>query len=602
MVLNVSDNILNDYLDNFFHNLDQIQEEEEARGREMEQMYDQLRVFEETPVDIEEFVVSDRYLGMSDYIYPAGLWMLDMFYNPTRHYDDMVVDSPRFGKYLFPGFNQLDISEEQVASLNFTDLYLLIGQRSLKSVISAIIGLYETYKILVLPNPHHHFGIAPATQIIGSIGATSQGQAQQTVYAYVANFKDISPWFINYINVAKSIKIDGKSIFRDVTTEFEFSHKNLVINAVHAKSGSLRGSTRKFIVVDEISHFDEQAAQRSGKNIWDALSNSTETFKENAVRVAISSPLYPLDMMCKLFAQCGVKFSSQYYEGLYDPIKELDGNPIIPNPKALGFHYPTWDINPTLPYSYWLPKLQTDPDSTNRDFGAMPSQAKSPYMSDLDAIKDMFNHPEIDIPITKTGQLRANWKVATNNAVTPIYMHIDKGAGRPSNYGIAAGYGYHGKDESGKNILKVRIILAHSIHADPILGEVNFKTANDLVVAILRRISNPRYSSDGWNDIEFRQKLLKDGLVRRVENVVLNEKHYEVLKDLINQNRIECHPSEQGFEEIKRLELVNGKKVAKGIGFTKDLADCIAAIAEKCVKGESIKSSAVGKVTLGVYS
>lgn len=563
---------------------------------------DKLRKFEHEPVGIVEFVTSDKYLNLERSIFPAALWILKMFYNTQECYEDVLITSSMYGKYRFPGFATAGYTKEQFERLTFNELALLIGQRSLKSVVSAIIADYEAYKLLCTPNVWERYGVIPGGELIFSIGATSLEQACQTVYAYVTGFRDGSPWFRNFIECASTIKVDGKPIYADRVGEFEFKHRAILINAVHARSGSLRGATRKGFVIDEIAHFDLGAAQKSAESVHTALSNSTETFKDSAVRVVISSPLYPLDMMCQLFAKSGTKFSSPFYADKYKPLAEIEGRAIMTNPKSLAFHYPTWDLNPNFPFDYWVPKINSNPDITLRDFGALPSMAKHPFISDLQAIDLVFKNSDIPVPINSDNQLREDWFVNLSEACTPIFVHLDAGAGKPSNFGIAAGYGVTKLDSyTKKPLLRVKIIAAHSILPDPKFGEVDFEQAHELVEALIRRLFRPRYSSDGWEDFEFRQHLVREQLVSKAENLKVTDAVYDNLKQLILSRRIDSHYSSLGCEEIKRLELANGTRVCKGLAFTKDQSDCIAAVAWRVVSSDARGTSADGRAIMGAY-
>lgn len=581
-----------------------------AAERAEEELKDRLRPYEDiNPVSILEFIESDAYLNLGSYIFPAGKWIADTFYNPQNHYDECRFTwKDSWGgvkECVFPGFSALDYTKEQVDNFKFNELVVIIGQRAVKSVISAVISLYEFYRLLCLDSVSNYYpGIAPNTSVYVSLGATAAAQSDETVFSYVENWFEHSPWFARYRMKASELTMpDGRPIFAANAASIGFLHKKIFLNAVHSKSGSLRGYTRKAIVNDEISHFDD-GQKRSADATYDAMSNSTETFGDDGIKVNISSPLHVTDKGMRLLSACAVKFRSEFYD-TYDfhDLTEYNGQPIEQSGMMLGFHYPTWEINPVRTLESFKTRLRVNPEATLRDFGALPMQAEVSYFSDTDAISQVFDKT-IPCPINEVGQISDKFRGRSD--VPSYFLHVDVGIGKPSNFGIALVHPEVAKDTvSGEKKNIVCIDLAYAVTAR-IDGEVNLAKAREILDIIIDRFPIASYTSDRWQDVEYQQKIKSK--VRSVDRLIVDIEHYEELKTLIHNRQVRCHTSFLGAtckvspeEELKRLGLINGRKVEKGVGYTKDIADAIAAACYVAMHRTARKLS-VGRATYGLFS
>lgn len=584
----------------------------EAPYDQLEDIRHRLRQFEdESPVSIIEFIDSDKYLDMRDYLFPAGKWLADTFYNPQDHFDECAYlfrdNSGTTKEYTFPGFSQLGYTKEELALFHFNELVIIIGQRAIKSVISAIIALYEYYKLIIMPDPSTIFpGLGRNSPIHIAVGATAASQADIGVFAYVENWFQQSPWFRRYRERCQQVGLrmpDGREVFHQTNATIAFEHKFAYLDRVHAKAGSLRGATRKAIVNDEISHFDD-GDKRSADSVYSAMVNSTKTFQEQGVIVNISSPLHVTDKGMRLLANCGVKFRSSYYDQFgFTYLDEYNGSAIEPVMSMLGFHYPTWEINPTSSFESFENDRKKDPEAFLRDFGALPSQAEQAFFSDTSAISVMFDKT-MPCPINELGQFSDSFRPKGN--ITNYHLHVDAGAGKPSNFAFVLGHSEPKYDPiTGERKNMVIIDLAYAVMAR-VDGEVDLIKARELLDIIIGRFPIDIYSSDRWNDIEYMQKIKNK--VRTVERVVVDIEHYNALKILIHEGHIKCHTSDLGAscrvspeEELKRLGLRNGNKVEKGVGYFKDISDGIASVSFRCMN-RAAKRLVSGRITAGLMS
>lgn len=597
-------------LEQLVQGLQELSRPPESWG-EFYKIQEQLKPFEDTkPVPILEFIESDRYLNMKEFVFPAGKWIVDCFYNPMEHLDECRFthknNSGELQEFIFPGFLHLGYEKQELQNLEFNELVIIIGQRALKSVISAIIGLYEFYKLIIMESPSKIFdGLGAGTPMHIALAATAQKQSKEGLFAYTQNWFQQAPWFSRYVQKCQNLKTPtGNPIYTNTSEQISFEHKFAYLDSVHSKAGSLRGLTRKAVIMDEICHFDE-GIKNNADNVYAALSNSTETFGKHGLRVSISSPLHVSDKGMRLLAGCGYIFRSKFYEDYaFHDIEEYEGVPIEKSEFMLGFHYPTWDINPVRNLQSFSDRLKKDPENTLRDFGALPSQAEQAFFSDTAAINRMFDD-DIPCPVSETGQLSD--KFSPRGDIPSYFLHVDAGIGKPSNFGIALGHPeFRYNPETHQKEVFVVIDLAYAVQAKTDTGEVDLQRAREILDRIIDRFPIGCYTSDRWQDAEYQQKIKSK--VRSIEKLVINIEHYNTLKVLIYDEKIKCHSASLGInrmvspaEELKRLGLRNGIKVEKGLGYTKDIADCIAGCSYKCIH-KAVQAYPRARIMQGVFS
>lgn len=576
---------------------------------------EKLRPYEdEEPVDIIEFIESDRYLGLAEFAFPAVYWILDMFYNPGRHFDDFRRSWKR-KEYVFPGFGSLGLTKDQVETLWFRELVLYVGMRTAKSWATGISAVYECYKaVCKYPDPHTYYrdldiAIAPGTMIYISTCATSATQAGETCGAAIMNFKNISPWFQRYIK--RCIELgkmpDGRTpIYQEYSSSFTFNHKYIEVNSLHSRSGGLVGRARLMAILDEIAKMDESGGARDAGMIYNNLTAGTETFLNEGRVVSLSSPSHLTDMINVLFARCKYQFSSKEYDGRFTPLTQVGEEYIEPVDSMLGFHYPTWELNPRRPKSAFAIRMQKNPVETERDFGALPSAARYPFIRNIPKLRIIFDWD-------KSRRVESDPRLPSavyeedffdeNDHIDKIryklqdwihfddrfqhFMHFDAGLGKPSNFGIAVGHAepcpHEYEDSKIVHILTVFDFIYH-FEVDPLLGEVDVERVSNFIAdELVPYIPGLRVSTDRWNSAQLIQRLRRKGISLR--NLVVKDEDYEAFKNQLEYELINGYYYPQAYEEFRRLESdPRSGRITKGPNFTKDVADCLAAVTSQIIE------------------
>jgi hypothetical protein len=116
-------------------------------------------------------------------------------------------------------------------------------------------------------------------------------------------------------------------------------------------------------------------------------------------------------------------------------------------------------------------------------------------------------------------------------------------------------------------------------------GEVDFARIRELINDLRRRGYNlAQVSFDGWQSVDSRQILRRQGFRTALVSVDRDLGAYETLKELVNTGRLHLPRYEPLLRELKRLELVDGRKVDHPRGGSKDCADALAAATSEAIK------------------
>jgi hypothetical protein len=187
------------------------------------------------------------------------------------------------------------------------------GRRMGKSMILAIICLYELDKLISLDNPAQHFGLLPNSPIALFVIAQSLDQVKNTLFAGIKGFAEQSTYF-------KSLEKSG--VIEMLQTEIRCKSKNIGLYAGHTNSKALVGYSIKLLVLDEVARFEiDENGDSKADYIWKNVGASVNTFGKEGRKIAISSAWQPNDKIEQLWNMC-----------------KRDTT-------MLGFRFRTWDVN-----------------------------------------------------------------------------------------------------------------------------------------------------------------------------------------------------------------------------------------------------------------
>jgi len=196
---------------------------------------------------------------------------------------------------------------------------------------------------------------------------------------------------------------------------------------------------------------------------------------------------------------------------------------------------------------------------------------------------------EMRCPLDEMGRW-ATWFKASDKL--PRYIHIDLGV-KYDACGIAMAYCRPSADNPDEP--EVIVELAWRLQA-PEGTEVNLSRVRQLVLDLRRRGFNiAQVSYDGFQSVDSRQILQRQGFRTKLVSVDRDLSAYETLKELINCGRLRTYRYEPLLKELRSLELVRGRKVDHPPRGSKDVADAVAGAVSEAVRawgGGLIKAQA----------
>lgn len=267
---------------------------------------------------------------------------------------------------------------------NYNTMLLIIGMRSGKSTTAAIIASFLEHRLLLSKSLQKLFGQSPTQQFEIGFVATTAKQAEKTIYEAYRGLRDNCTWLQSYIKKLRDIEQFKNQYYEDKSkSSIKYKHIRVNFESFSSNSAGIAGATRIAAFIDELSRFDESESKRSANEVYNVFSRSLKTIRAArliktipncfGIHVNTTSPISATDYAMNL----GKK--SENLEKFY------------------FVHESTWEYNPYQPRENFQEDYDLDPVGAERDFGANPPLAQSPFVQDVDS----FNRA-IDINLKPT--------------------------------------------------------------------------------------------------------------------------------------------------------------------------------------------------------
>lgn len=235
----------------------------------------------------------------------------------------------------------------------FTELQLVLGRRSGKTLMASIITTYEAYKLLVINkgDPHGYYNLPDGDEISIINVALSQEQAG-ILFRFIQDRLRESPFFSHRISdpTADEIRLLTDNDIEQRKKKSPLQKKgSIVLKCGHSNPDSLAGRSAILILFDEIAFYDE-TGKVTGTHFYGRLKPSLGRFYKygHGRIVQISSPNTRMGIFWNTFEASKTEDS------------------------VLSFQLPTWCVNDEIPYN--LPDMQKDrtanPEGFKIEFGA----------------------------------------------------------------------------------------------------------------------------------------------------------------------------------------------------------------------------------------
>jgi hypothetical protein len=403
------------------------------------------------------------------------------------------------------------------------------GMRSGKSVLAGVIGSYFEHELYHIGDIHSYFGVLPGDPLQISFVATTATQAEETVYAKYRALRADSPWIRQYVAWVKKQEKEQKTPLgmkkwaykEDTDSEVYNGLIDLSIKSLNSNSAGLAGATRVAAFVDELSRFDTSDSKRSADEIIKVMGQGLKTVRGSRDRLhlrsfwgllgAISSPISAEDKTMVMVKQ---KVPGQY-----------------------SFHYATWDFNPDQPRHTFDNDFRRDPVGAQRDFGAQPPKAETPFIDDEGRFRQAIAQDlrpvarfEATEPEDKTGRKYVGTRLIESSfdARYSHYLHFDAGA----SFDTFAGASAHGEwvdvidPATGDKTRKFITVIDWVLGIQPVLGRtlaekriVWFESLNEVVQKLTKTQKIAKVTFDRWNSEKMIQDIRGFGVIADYQSI-----------------------------------------------------------------------------------
>lgn len=263
----------------------------------------------------------------------------------------------------------------------YEESIIIVGMRAGKSFWGAHVGGYiehmlDTFGMTGRGTLQRLLGQEKSEWFEVTFSAATATQAQETIYAKYREMRNNSPWMNRYTVWVKGQEKKQVGEGRD---RWEYKLRRDAIldgwnkvryNRVASDSRGIAGKTRIFASIDEWARLVDTEGSRSAQELYRVLNQSLKT-----VRSAKSLKGLPefLGLMINVTSPISLDDPAM---DLYE--KSKDGA----LPKIFYWKGATWDFNPFQPREEFDSEFDKDPVGAERDYGANPPNAATPFIQD----------------------------------------------------------------------------------------------------------------------------------------------------------------------------------------------------------------------------
>lgn len=282
----------------------------------------------------------------------------------TAHFENLLrLD------YFFDPVASVERGEDQVYDLTVPDgeSFVANGLTNHNTTLSGIFSSYEIYRLLNLQNPQSYYGLPNGNRIQIISVATDKDQAGllfNEVSSHLAKCEYFEPYISNntqsYIQFRTPYDIEKfgpTTRLKDGKFQTFNGKATLRVTFKSCIAKGLRGAGNIVIILDEMAHFQDKG-QSSAKDIYDAVTPSAAAFSPkggNGLPMRKrSGEEYPVESRI-ICISSPLNKSGKFYELYHLAMSRGPGSENV-----LAIQAPTWEVNPTLPSSYYRQKYHAD--------------------------------------------------------------------------------------------------------------------------------------------------------------------------------------------------------------------------------------------------
>ncbi len=487
----------------------------------------------------------------------------------------------------------------------YTHMIGVVGQRGGKTALSVIIGSVLTHFLLKIPSASTFYDLLKSVSTIhGTFVGLRYADAYDNLFEPYSNILSSTPWFNMYHKFLhdEGIKL-GVELLKFKNTFINYNHKNFSFYPAGPDKRKLRGRSRAFYMIDEISWFTGEGDQiRNVDEVYQALDNSLMTLIPKSKKKIRRYPW--------LLAPASINISS--------PRSKTDKGMRMyklsqSSRNMFGFKGPTWWFNPDVRKKDLADKYLEDPVKAERDFGANPPYGENTYISSPATLVPIFSDKRKNIfSIIKYNVVKGSlntklmYPTVKFNAIHsyPSVLCIDAGYNNNS-YCCCLMHNYklHGKEED-------IVYCSGIIEIQPKPYPLSFPHIyENVIMKIINSYNVKAIIVDRWQSIDITQRVAKDFKIAGIQyspkridfdnlkstihaEDILFPKLERDINDLLTLDKevsfiIKNSPSNHLFLQLL-LSVDNGRNVIKGEEMTDDILRALV-IGYYALRGEEYK-------------
>jgi hypothetical protein len=539
-------------------------------------------VFEETPVDIEEFVTSKDFLGLPPL---------------SQNQYTMIKASTQI--YKLETLIQLYGEEEgnKRHKQTCTEVIFQLGKGSGKDYVSTIACAFIVYRLLCLKDPARYFG-KPTDDAIDIINIAINAEQAKKVFfgGFLKRIKNC-PWF------------DGK--YDDKVASITFP-KSITVHSGHSQRESWEGYNVIMVILDEISGFElESTSGHAGAKTAEAIykmyrQSVTSRFPSVGKIILLSFPRFKNDYIQQRYnhvvAEKEIIIRSHTFKKdieLPDGIKENeftieweeDHITHYNTQKVFALKRPTWEINPTIKIEDLAQAFYDDPVDSLSRFACMPPDAVDAFFKSREKIEAAF--------VQKNG---VDERGAFENHFVPdeekeYFVHVDL-AQKHDHCAVALAHIDHwvtmkiaGQMKDAAPKVVVDAVRWWTPTKDK---SVDFADVRDYILELRHRGFNIKLVTfDRWNSHDMMQQMIAYGMKSEILSVA--KKHYDDMQLVVVEERLVGPKINLLIEELLQLRIIKDKVDHPRKG-SKDLSDAVCGAIYNAVAGTARNANQEVKV------
>lgn len=466
----------------------------------------------------------------------------------TAHFEELArLD------YFYDAVTSVEQGEDQVYDLTVPDgeAFVANGMTNHNTTLSGIFASYEVYRLLNLYNPQEYYGLPNGNRIQIISVATDKDQAGllfNEVASHIVKCEYFKPHtasntqtFLNF-RTPYDIEKFGTDV-RNGDGKYQSLNGKATIRVTFkgANGKGLRGAGNVVIILDEVAHFLDKGGG-SAEEVYGAVVPSSAAFskKDQKTKRALIDPITGIEAPVEsrvILISSPLGKSGLFYDK-FD--LAMRGGPGAHN--ILAIQAPTWEINPTVPSSYYKEKYHANPITFVTEHGAQFSDQVRGWIereSDLQACINPILQPKLAGTPRSPHQMGIDVGLVNDGTAIAI-THVE---------GDKIVLDYHEIWYAGENWREANPHLDFSVATDyaKSLGNVqriDFDAIGEWILALCKRFHITAGIFDRWNGIPLEQFLHKHGLKQFTSDFYTRDntsKMYQTVKEFMYDEKLELY-------------------------------------------------------------